>query len=180
MDFALSNPILKMPDGTYKHQAHGIPMGDPISPGMTIITCAWLEHKWLSRLSKEDRESLRVARYMDDTLMLVNSTPDGAHTRIMKDFETKCYAPLKLLEASQDTFLETRFELKNNRLKYWLKNDHEGGKKKVGATSTTNPTPPSFRSNQSLLLAYGKSKRCHRTQIRCIKAGWRRPRNSIT
>ena len=84
--------------------------------------------------------------------MLVNSTPDGAHTRIMKDFETKCYAPLKLLEASQDTFLETRFELEDNRLKYWLKNDNEGGERKIWRYQHYMSHTP-FLQKQSVLTA---------------------------
>ena len=40
-----------MPDGTIRHQVQGIPMGDPLSPGMTIMTCAWMEREWM-----EDRE----------------------------------------------------------------------------------------------------------------------------
>ena len=32
-----------MPDGHLKRQIAGIPMGDALSPGMAIGTCAWME-----------------------------------------------------------------------------------------------------------------------------------------
>ena len=31
-------------------QKQGIPMGDPVSPGMTIVACAWMERTWLTGL----------------------------------------------------------------------------------------------------------------------------------
>ena len=36
MEFSLDYAIVKMPDGKLMRQAKGIPMGDPLSPGMTI------------------------------------------------------------------------------------------------------------------------------------------------
>ena len=48
MEFALDNAIIKMPNGTLLKQVQGIPMGDPISPGMTITTLAWMENEWMN------------------------------------------------------------------------------------------------------------------------------------
>ena len=45
MRFALDNCFIKMPNGQLLKQAKGIPMGDPLSPGMTIGACAWMEHE---------------------------------------------------------------------------------------------------------------------------------------
>ena len=41
--FALENAYIRLPNGSIRHQTQGIPMGDPLSPGMTITTCAWME-----------------------------------------------------------------------------------------------------------------------------------------
>ena len=51
MDFALDHAIVRMPDGTLKRQKEGIPMGDPLSPAMTIITCAWMENEWMKTVA---------------------------------------------------------------------------------------------------------------------------------
>jgi hypothetical protein len=56
MDFALDNAIVKMPDGQLMRQVGGIPMGDPLSPGMTIGACAWMEKEWMQTLTEEDKE----------------------------------------------------------------------------------------------------------------------------
>ena len=45
--FALENTYLKMPNGIIVKQTLGIPMGDPLSPGMCIGSCAWMENEWL-------------------------------------------------------------------------------------------------------------------------------------
>ena len=34
-------------------------------------------------------------------------------------------APLRLEDGKEGTFLETRFEIENNKIKYWLKNENE-------------------------------------------------------
>ena len=41
LEFSLDHAYIKMPDGRLLWQKLGIPMGDPISPGMTIGGCAW-------------------------------------------------------------------------------------------------------------------------------------------
>ena len=40
-------------DGKLKRQVKGIPMGDPHSPGMTLLTCAWMEMEWKESLTPE-------------------------------------------------------------------------------------------------------------------------------
>ena len=44
--FALHNAFIRMPDGTIRKQTLGIPMGDPLSPGMTILTASWMEKEF--------------------------------------------------------------------------------------------------------------------------------------
>ena len=43
MEFSIDNALIKMPDGTLMKQNKGIPMGGPMSPGMTIATFV---HGW--------------------------------------------------------------------------------------------------------------------------------------
>jgi len=53
LEFSLDQAILQMKDGRLVRQAKGIPIGDALSPAMTIGTCAWMEREW--------RESLPTA-----------------------------------------------------------------------------------------------------------------------
>ena len=68
MEFSLDNAITKLGDKLL-WQVMGIPMGDPISPGMTIITCARMEQRWMANLTAE-KTLFRAARFMDDILMV--------------------------------------------------------------------------------------------------------------
>ena len=71
MEFSLDNAFVKMPDGTImRHQASGIPMGDPLSPGMTIGACAWMEKEWLDGLHFSVRRNFKMRRFMDDILIV--------------------------------------------------------------------------------------------------------------
>ena len=101
-------------------------MGDPISPGMTIGACAWMEQQWQMTIADTDKLNYTAARYMDDILMIYAKAPRWDHERFLQDFDkSECYhPPLKLEDAKDDTFLETTFELKNNQFRFWLKNDN--------------------------------------------------------
>ena len=68
MEFALDNTFVKGVEGGILRQIFGIPMGDPHSPGMTILTCAWMESEWLSSLGPEAKGKFRAKRYMDDLI----------------------------------------------------------------------------------------------------------------
>jgi hypothetical protein len=59
-----------MPDGTLKRQVEGIPMGDALSPAMTVITCAWMESEWQKTLTHSDQQMFDARRFMDDILMV--------------------------------------------------------------------------------------------------------------
>ena len=131
MDFALDHAIVKMPDGSLLRQAEGIPMGDPLSPGMTIGACAWMEKEWMANLHDADKRYFRVKRYMDDIILKYAKHDQWDHAQFCKDFqESTCYVPpLKLEEGRQDTFLETRMNTRTGE--YWLKNDNEDGVTRV-------------------------------------------------
>ena len=133
-EFSLHNAIVRFGE-CLLHQEHGIPMGDPISPGMTIGTCAWMEKEWMNTLTQRDKEHFCAARFMDDILLFARKAPGWDHERFIKDFTaSECYhPPLKLEDAKDDTFLETTFEVRpGGRIRHWLKNDNpQGGPPKI-------------------------------------------------
>jgi len=127
LEFALDNAYIKMPDGTIRHQVQGIPMGDPLSPGMTIMTCAWMEREWMSGLRAMDTIFFKAARYMDDIMLFYSKNPIWASERFLQDFsKSECYwAPLKLEEAEPGKFLETSYVKEGSHISYRLKNVNE-------------------------------------------------------
>jgi len=129
MEFALDNTILRDFDGQLWRQAKGIPMGDPHSPGMTIGTCAWMEHEWLQTVHPNSRENFLARRYMDDLLVFYARHSGWDEERFLKDISSHCYLPPLRLEAGREgTFLETSFEITDaNEIRHWLKNDNALG-----------------------------------------------------
>ena len=69
-EFSLDHAIVKLGATLYK-QISGIPMGDPLSPGMTIGTCCWMENKWMQEVQDKDKQTFRAKRYMDDILIWI-------------------------------------------------------------------------------------------------------------
>ena len=97
-------------------------MGNPLSPGITIGTCSWMEKEWLQLLPEINKESFKAARYMDD-IFLMRKSQEPWDKEL---FEKECYwPPLRLEAAQQDTFLETKFSISQEGLRYWIKNDNE-------------------------------------------------------
>jgi len=132
-DFSLHNAIVRI--GSHLlHQELGIPMGDPISPGMTIGTCAWMEKEWMNTLASRDKLQFCAGRFMDDILMLYRKSPNWDYERFLADFaRSECYhPPLELEDAKDDTFLETTFKIEGGYVRHWLKNENpRGGPTKV-------------------------------------------------
>ena len=124
MEFALDNTILCDFDGQLWRQAKGIPMGDPHSPGMTIGTCAWMEHEWLQTVHADCRKNFLARRYMDDLIAFYAQRPDWDDARFLGDIRGHCYLPPLRLEAgTEGTFLETSFAItETNKVRHWLKN----------------------------------------------------------
>ena len=85
--FALENAYIRLPDGTICHQGKGIPMGDPLSPGMTIATCAWMEREWMREVPSEQKQFFKAKRYMDDILMIYAENDRWEHQAFMAKFE---------------------------------------------------------------------------------------------
>ena len=127
MNFSLHNTIITNRDGALFNQFKGIPMGDPHSPGMTIGTCAWMEKEWMDTIHSDTKKLFRAKRYMDDILLLYAAHDRFQHDKFLRDFErSDCYfPPLVLEEAKPDTFLETTFEIIDNKIRHWLKNEND-------------------------------------------------------
>ena len=115
-----------LPNGNLLRQVHGIPMGDPISPGMTIGALAWMENNWMKQIHPEDKRNFKSARYMDDVLVFYVDNPQWDASKFCSDFsKSTCYhPPLKLVDGTDGTFLETSFRIEHNKIRHWLKNDN--------------------------------------------------------
>ena len=125
LEFSLDNTLIRMPDGRLLKQVLGIPMGDPLSPGMCIGTCAWMEAEWLAGMRASTKHFFKAARYMDDILMIMASPRYWDQERFLRDFTaSECYwAPLKLEPCDGDVFLETEFsQTMSGRVRCRLKN----------------------------------------------------------
>ena len=68
LEFSLDNAIFRMKDGRIVRQRKGIPMGDALSPAMTIGTCGWMEREWMNGLDVSTKGNFKAKRYMDDIL----------------------------------------------------------------------------------------------------------------
>ena len=117
--------------GRILRQEKGIPMGDPMSPAMTIGTCGWMEREWMNTLTIRDKISFRAKRYMDDILLFYTKHPSWNHEKFLADFlKSECYwKPLKLESAANNTFLETNFSANQWELSFRLKNPNEETRK---------------------------------------------------
>ena len=129
MEFSLDNAIVTLGDGVLLRQKGGIPMGDPLSPGMTIGTCGWMEDEWMQTIAMEDRKMFKARRFMDDILMVYVKSANWDHERFISNFvRSECYHdPLKLEDGRSGTFLETTFEWTEGKFRHWLKNDNRAG-----------------------------------------------------
>ena len=87
----------------------------------------------MREVPSEQKQFFKAKRYMDDILMIYAENDRWEHQAFMAKFEeSECYQkPLKLEEGGDGTFLETSFEVKENKIRYWLKNQNSGGEKKV-------------------------------------------------
>ena len=126
MEFSLDNAIVEITPGEFLWQKQGIPMGDPISPAMTIAACAMMEIKWMKRWTDEERRHFMARRYMDDILLFYAENDKWDAQVVLDSFRTECYTnPLHLEDGGGNTFLETTFEVTDTDIRYWLKNQNE-------------------------------------------------------
>ena len=130
MEFALDNAFI-MIDGKFHKQIQGIPMGDPLSPGMTIGTTAWMERLMMDSIDYESKKFFTARRFMDDVLLFYAKTPEWDYERFLEDFQKSewYWPPLKLEGDNGDVFLETQFFIENRKIRHRLKNVNEHTKK---------------------------------------------------
>ena len=148
MEFALDNTVLRDFDGNLWRQAMGIPMGDPHSLGMTIATCAWMEHEWLESLDEATKRLFKIKRYMDDLLIFSAENSTWDRDGFEKSIGEECYfPPLTLEDGSEGTFLETSFKITaSNCIRHWLKNTNELVRSpRYGATRISRAIRRSFK-----------------------------------
>ena len=126
--FSLDHAVIKK-NGVLFRQISGIPMGDPLSPAMTIGTCCWMERRWMATVGTENKRYFRAKRYMDDILFMYLQSKRWDYQSLRDQFvASECYwPPLELEDGAKHTFLETRFTLdeRRNDLRFELKNDNE-------------------------------------------------------
>jgi hypothetical protein len=158
MDFALDNAIVKMPDGQLWRQIEGIPMGDPLSPGMTIGACAWMEEEWMETLDDKDKERFGAKRFMDD-ILLIKAKHGWDAEKFTTDFiESECYQkPLELEAGNEGTFLEVRYKIEGNTIRYKLKNDNEGGENKIWRYQHFESNSPIGQKKATLIASLRKA-----------------------
>ena len=125
MQLSLEHTYIIMHDKTIWRQIKGIPMGDPLSPGLTIGTCAWMEAQWLDGIDSNSKEFFRAARYMDDILMFSSTSKKWDQQKFLDDFKrSDCYwKPLKLEDGDPGVYLETQFSNKGQSFR--IKNNNE-------------------------------------------------------
>ena len=154
--------ILRDFEGQLWRQAKGIPMGDPHSPGMTIGTCAWMEHEWLQTLDAQTKRLFCARRYMDDVIMVLAKAPRFDWRKFLGDFErSTCYMePLRLEDGKDATFLETELQLIGGReFRYWLKNENACGRTTVWRYQHFRSHAP-YKQKRALVTA--SLKRVHK------------------
>ena len=156
LEFSLNQAVFRMKDGRLIRQVGGIPMGDALSPAMTIGTCGWMEREWMTSLHENAKSKFAAKRYMDDILLFF--LKDGWDSeKFYADFQTECYmAPLKLEEASADTFLESSFRLVDGGIRYRLKNANAGGDRKVWRYHAHDSYVPSSQRHSTMVATLKK------------------------
>ena len=107
LEFSLDNAVCKL--GTRMiRQVKGIPQGDSLSPAVCIGTLGWYENAWMKKQSVKTKKNMRITRYLDDVLMVINANMKG-HTETIKSYTTECSPPGLPLEGEggECCYLET-------------------------------------------------------------------------
>ena len=172
MDFALDNAIVKMPDGQLMRQVGGIPMGDPLSPGMTIGACAWMEKEWMQTLTEKDKEMFGAKRFMDDILLIKAKNESWDYERFTEDFiASECYQkPLELEPGNEGTFLEVRYKIEGDQIRYKLKNDNENGDNKIWRYQHYESNSPEGQKQATLAASLTKAHK-YASDIEMLREG---------
>ena len=83
----------------------------------------------MGNLEPQVKRRFKMRRYMDDVIMVYAESDVWDSEKFIADFkESTCYhEPLTLQECKDNTFLETVYEIKDERFEFWLKNTNADG-----------------------------------------------------
>ena len=95
---------------------------------------------------------------MDDiiTIYAENNRWDAA--RVLQSQERAYHPPLKLEEAKPDTYLESRFVIEHNKIRFRLKNDNEDGSTKVWRYQHFDSNTPFLQKRATLTACLRKTQ----------------------
>ena len=81
----------------------------------------------MKSLTEDTKKRFKAKRFMDNILIVLARSTGWDADGFIRDFqESKCYRePLKLEEGKDGTFLETRYTVEGDSVRYKLKNDNE-------------------------------------------------------
>ena len=100
-------------------------MGDPLSPPIAIITCAWYEKLFLDKLNPYFRKFFKPLRYLDDIIAInfSKSSSKPIYKLIESQLQNKCYPfPLKLKATDPNLYLECEITKDTHEIKHFNKN----------------------------------------------------------
>ena len=159
LKFSLEHAVVRMPDRRLLVQNTGIPMGDALSPGATIMACAWMEHSYMEGISQRDRQYFKAGRYMDDLIVAYADTDEWDAAAFLQSVSDDCYvAPLTLEPSKPGVFLETEFEVIRGRIVHRLKNDNtDANNPKVWRNQHYNSYSPFMRKRAAIIAALRKT-----------------------
>ena len=82
-------------------------MGDPVSPGLTIGTCAYMEDNFMRNIEEDTKQFFKAKRYLDDVLIVTADNKKWDNMEFKRQIETTCYEePLKLTPGNENTYLD--------------------------------------------------------------------------
>ena len=112
----------------------------------------------METIAEKDKQFFRAKRFMDDILLVYAKTSRWDSDKFIRDFQaSECYQkPLKLETGTDGTFLETRFEIKENVFEFRLKNDNEDGKQKVWRYQHFHSNSPFLQKRATLVACLRK------------------------
>ena len=109
----------------------------------------------MQTLSDNVKGMFRAKRYMDDILLIMADSPRFDTESFTRDFcKSECYLPpLKLEKGGEDVFLETKFRIEDNKIRYCLKNENVIGEpKKIWRYAHFN-SGMAFEQKRSIMMA---------------------------
>ena len=126
---------------------------------MTIGATAWMENEWMQTMEGDCRKYFRIKRFMDDIcIVYARNDEKWDASRFVTDLgASECYQkPLKLEAGKDGTFLETRFWIEGDQIRFRLKNDNEGHDQKVWRYQHFDSNTPFLQKRATLTACLRK------------------------